>query len=68
MNISTNQKKNLSITKKSNTMVRKTNLEGQFDTYISLDQALKELNEHQAKMLILGSIVFTLFFIYTKIN
>ena len=49
-------------------MVRKTNLEGQFDTYISLDQALKELNEQQAKMLIIGSIVFTLFFIYTKIN
>lgn len=49
-------------------MVRKTNLEGQFDTYITLDQALKELNEQQAKLLLISSIVCTLFFIYTKLN
>lgn len=47
-------------------MVRKTNIEGQFDTYITIEQAKSELTERQLELLQLGMMVFTLFFIYNK--
>jgi hypothetical protein len=46
-------------------MIKRTNIEGNFTTYITIEQALKELSQKEIEIVKAGFLIFTIYSIYS---